>query len=308
MRPRRPWRFEARDPAKQARSTPSSPPMPMRGAGSRVPRRVADHLDGNGRRRAVRGRACVHRTGDGDLRRGPVRSGGDAAVAAGPSAVAWAGFRRPVHEGDLALVRPARSDHAGRGAADGAKGIVSALHHVPSGIAWSADEVAARKAEIEAAGLTWDVIESIPVSEAIKTRHGAVAGACGGLDRQPARGGGGRRAAGDLLQLHAGAGLDPHGPAASGRGRRHGDAVRPDGFRRVRSSPAAPGRGGGGLSRRSAEKAAIRAAALDAVTSEALAANITAGLPGSMESWTLDDVRACLADYAGWGPTTCAAT
>jgi D-mannonate dehydratase len=34
-----------------------------------------------------------------------------------------------------------------------------------------ADEVAARKAEIEAAGLTWDVIESIPVSEAIKTRH-----------------------------------------------------------------------------------------------------------------------------------------
>jgi hypothetical protein len=61
----------------------------------------------------------------------------------------------------------------------GAVGIVSALHHVPSGVAWTADEVAARKAEIEAAGLTWDVIESIPVSEAIKTRHGAVAGACG---------------------------------------------------------------------------------------------------------------------------------
>jgi mannonate dehydratase len=81
----------------------------------------------------------------------------------------------------------------------GAKGIVSALHHVPSGVAWGADEVAARKAEIEAAGLTWDVIESIPVSEAIKTGTGAVAGACGGVDRQPARGGRGRRAAGDLL-------------------------------------------------------------------------------------------------------------
>jgi mannonate dehydratase len=54
------------------------------------------------------------------------------------------------------------------------------------------------------------------------------------------------------------------------------------------------------------EMAGERAAALDTVTSEALAANITAGLPGSTESWTLDDVRACLADYAGWVPTTCA--
>ena len=52
----------------------------------------------------------------------------------------------------------------------GAAGSVSALHHVPSGVAWTAADVAARKAEIEAAGLTWDVIESIPVSEAIKTR------------------------------------------------------------------------------------------------------------------------------------------
>ena len=54
----------------------------------------------------------------------------------------------------------------------GAVGIVSALHHVPSGMAWRTDEVAARKGEIEAAGLTWDVIESIPVSEPIKTRTG----------------------------------------------------------------------------------------------------------------------------------------
>ena len=48
--------------------------------------------------------------------------------------------------------------------------------------------------------------------------------------------------------------------------------------------------------------AADRAAALDTATSEALAANITAGLPGSTESWTLDDVRACLAAYDGMGP------
>ncbi|MER8973406.1 mannonate dehydratase [Mesorhizobium sp. M0800] len=54
----------------------------------------------------------------------------------------------------------------------GAVGIVSALHHLNDGRAWPADEIARRKAEIEAAGLTWDVVESIVVHEDIKTRSG----------------------------------------------------------------------------------------------------------------------------------------
>jgi mannonate dehydratase len=54
----------------------------------------------------------------------------------------------------------------------GAVGVVSALHRLNDGRAWPADAIAGRKAEIEAAGLTWDVVESVIVHEDIKTRSG----------------------------------------------------------------------------------------------------------------------------------------
>src|SRR5579872_6191714 len=54
----------------------------------------------------------------------------------------------------------------------GATGVVTALHDFYRGEAWPLDEVLRRKQEIEAAGLVWSVVESIPVHESIKLRSG----------------------------------------------------------------------------------------------------------------------------------------
>ena len=60
----------------------------------------------------------------------------------------------------------------------GVEGVVSALHHIPTGDIWSPDEIAARqqliacKKDGSPSGLAWEVVESLPVSEDIKQQKG----------------------------------------------------------------------------------------------------------------------------------------
>lgn len=186
----------------------------------------------------------------------------------------------------------------------GAAGIVTSLYHVPPGQAWSRAEIRKRIDEVERhadgtpSGLTLDVIESIPVSEAIKTaapaREGHVAAWIDSLRNCAAEGI-------SVICYNFMPVLDWTRTDLKHR--------RPNGALALRYDlPDFAAFDLHVLGRKDAAQdyapdvlaeAARRAAAWDDAARDRLARNILAGLPGSVERWTLDSFRARLATYDG---------
>jgi mannonate dehydratase len=189
----------------------------------------------------------------------------------------------------------------------GVEGVVSALHHVPTGDVWTPDEIARRQAEIARrtdgtpSGIAWEVVESLPVSEDVKKQKGAwrehIANYRVSLKNLAAAGievvcynfmpvldwtrtdlawrvsHGGTCMRFDYPDFAA---FDIHILARKGAADDY-----PDDIRAI---------------------AAERFAAMDDDRRRTLARNVVFGLPGSAQGITLDDVRAHLAEYGAISP------
>lgn len=184
----------------------------------------------------------------------------------------------------------------------GVEGVVSALHHVATGAVWTPQEIAQRQREIETrrdgrpSTLRWEVVESLPVSEDIKKQKGdwkthianwktsmrnlraaGIEVICYNFmpvldwtrtDLAWERPSGARCMRFDLIDFAA---FDIHILQRKGAAESFPDAV--------------------------ASEAAKRFAVMDDAAKDKLAGNVVFGLPGAAERFTLDDVRAHLAEY-----------
>ncbi|MFS7221340.1 mannonate dehydratase [Rahnella inusitata] len=180
----------------------------------------------------------------------------------------------------------------------GATGVVTALHHIPNGEVWPVEEIKKRQAELAAKGLTWSVVESIPVHEEIKTRSGNVEQHIANYQQS--------------IRNLASCGIDTvcynFMPVLDWTRTDLGYLL-PDGSRALRFDHIAFAafelhllQREGAKADYSAEEQKLAAEYFAAMTQEeknTLVANIIAGLPGAEEGYTLEQFRARLATYDG---------
>lgn len=180
----------------------------------------------------------------------------------------------------------------------GVQGIVSALHHIPPGQPWDRHSIATRQALLKAGGYAWDVVESLPVSEAIKTqtpdmgahveayKSSLTALAGQGIEvvcynfmpildwtRTELRARQAHGGAAMLFDLTDFAVFDLHILVRSGAKNDYSEMV--------------------------ISHARTRFAQMSDEAKLALQHNITAGLPGANDNWSVEDVRGLLATYNG---------
>ena len=186
----------------------------------------------------------------------------------------------------------------------GVEGVVTALHHLPPGAVWTREAIARRRAEVgtgtdgSPSGLAWEVVESVPVSEAIKTQSGPwrehLAAWCASLEALAAEGL--RTVCYNFMPVLDWTRTDlawrlPHGGTTM-----RFDAVDFAAFDiYVLKRPGAAE----GLAPEVAEAVAARFADMDEACVRALADNLVRGLPGAAAGFTLEELRALLATYDG---------
>ncbi|WP_127903587.1 mannonate dehydratase [Solirhodobacter olei] len=186
----------------------------------------------------------------------------------------------------------------------GARGIVTALHHVATGDVWQPTEIAKRQQEVRHAPdgapttLDWDVVESLPVSEAIKTQTGDWRAHVDNWRESL----GNLAAAGirvicyNFMPVLDWTRTDLAWPLPN-----RGTAMRFDlsDFAAFDIHILARKGAAADYPQEFREEADRRFASMSDEAKVKLARNVTAGLPGAAEHWTLADLSAQLERYAG---------
>jgi mannonate dehydratase len=189
----------------------------------------------------------------------------------------------------------------------GVQGIVTALHHVATGAVWTPEEIETRQREVafhpdgSMTHLAWDVVESLPVSEAIKTQTGEWRAHIVHYRRslENLARAGIRTVCYNFMPVIDWTRTELSWPLPNG-----GRAMRFDladfaafDIHVLKRKGAAEAYSGEVVA-----EAGRRASRMDEASKKRLAGDVIAGLPGTQEHWSLDTIKAHLSTYDGISP------